>query len=172
MILKKLKKKLIELETKGKKTILLGVSFALLKLSENFNWKIPNTIIIETGGMKGMRKELIRADLHKKLKNAFGVSEIHSEYGMTEILSQAYSQEKGIFKCPPWMRVYIRSVNDPFEKLGFNKTGGINILDLANIDSCSFIETQDLGRLNENGSFEILGRFDNSEIRGCNLMVL
>lgn len=170
--LKKLKKKLIELETKGKKTILLGVSFALLKLSENFNWKIPNTIIIETGGMKGMRKELIRTDLHKKLKNAFGVSEIHSEYGMTEILSQAYSQEKGIFKCPPWMRVYIRSVNDPFEKLGFNKTGGINILDLANIDSCSFIETQDLGRLNENGSFEILGRFDNSEIRGCNLMVL
>ena len=170
--LKKLTKKLIELETKGKKTILIGVSFALLNLSENFNWKIPNTIIIETGGMKGMRKELIRRDLHKKLKKAFGVTEIHSEYGMTEILSQAYSQQKGIFKCPPWMRVYIRSVNDPFEKLGYNQTGGINILDLANIDSCAFIETQDLGKLYENGSFEISGRFDNTEIRGCNLMVL
>mgnify|MGYP001204642266 CR=1 FL=1 len=170
--LNELTKKLIELETKGKKTILLGVSFALLNLSENFDWKIPNTIIIETGGMKGMRKELIRSDLHKKLKKAFGVSEIHSEYGMTEILSQAYSHGKGVFKCPPWMQVYIRSVNDPFEKLGFNKTGGINILDLANIDSCAFIETQDLGKLNEDGSFEISGRFDNSEIRGCNLMVL
>lgn len=167
-----LTKKLIELETKGKKTILLGVSFALLKLSENFNWNIPNTTIIETGGMKGMRKELIRSDLHKKLKKAFGVSEIHSEYGMTEILSQAYSKEKGVFKCPPWMQIYIRSVNDPFEKLGFNKTGGINIIDLANIDTCAFIETQDLGKLNEDGSFEISGRYDNSEIRGCNLMVL
>ena len=170
--LKKLTEKLIQLEAKGQKTILLGVSFALLDLAEIFNWKIPNTVIIETGGMKGLRKEIVRDDLHKKLKEAFGVSEIHSEYGMTELLSQAYSKEKGLFKCPPWMQVFIRSVDDPFEVLGFDKTGGINIIDLANIDSCSFIETQDLGKLYENGSFEVSGRFDNSEIRGCNLMIL
>ena len=168
--LKKLTEKLIQLEAKGQKTILLGVSFALLELAEIFNWKIPNTVIIETGGMKGIRKEIVRDDLHKKLKEAFGVSEIHSEYGMTELLSQAYSNGKGIFHTPPWMKILIRSIDDPFESVRNEKAGGINIIDLANIHSCSFIATDDLGKKLKKGGFEILGRFDNSDLRGCNLL--
>ena len=140
--------------------------------AENFSWNLKNTIIMETGGMKGMRKELIRSELHQKLKEAYGVVQIHSEYGMTELLSQAYSKKDGVFKCPPWMRVYIRSIEDPFELLNIQKTGALNIIDLANIDSCGFIATQDLGKLVRDNHFEVLGRFDHSEIRGCNLMVL
>lgn len=126
---------------------------------------------METGGMKGNRPELLKEELHQLLKNQFKISAIHSEYGMTELLSQAYSKQNGIFECPPWMRVLVRDINDPFTYKNNNKTGGINIIDLANINSCSFIETQDLGRLNPNNTFEIMGRFDNSDIRGCNLLV-
>lgn len=122
--------------------------------------------------MKGRRKELIRADLHKKLKAGFGVKTIHSEYGMTELLSQAYSKGDGIFSCPNWMRVLIRDPEDAFTILPQGKTGGLNIIDLANINSCAFIATQDLGKTHDNGSFEVIGRFDSSDIRGCNLMVL
>ena len=167
-----LRRQLDHLENKGQKTILFGVTFALINGAKKYNWNLKNTIVMETGGMKGMHKELVRIELHDILKKSFGVSHIHSEYGMTEILSQAYSTGDGFFKCPPWMRVYTRSIEDPFEILGNKKTGAINIIDLANIDSCSFIATQDLGRLNEKGCFEVLGRFDNSEIRGCNLLVV
>ena len=167
-----LRKNIIELENKGQKTILLGVTFALLEGAEKYNWDLKNTIILETGGMKGMREELVRSALHKKLKNEFNVTEIHSEYGMTELLSQAYSKSRGIFKCPPWMRVMTRSVEDPFQLLTTCKTGAINIIDLANVDSCAFIATQDLGKMYNDGSFEVLGRFDQADIRGCNLMVL
>ena len=140
--------------------------------AEKYSWNLNHTIIMETGGMKGMRKEWIRSALHQKLKETYGVNQIHSEYGMTELLSQAYSQENGLFNCPPWMRVMTRSVEDPFELMKPNKSGALNIIDLANIDSCAFIATQDLGKYYEDGSFEVLGRFDHAEIRGCNLMVL
>lgn len=163
---------LTELDSKGKKVLLIGVSFALLDLVESYNFSLKNTIVMETGGMKGKRKELIRADLHKKLSKGFGVNKIHSEYGMTELLSQAYSTGNGIFKCPPWMKVLIRDTEDALTLLPYEKTGGINIIDLANINSCSFIATQDLGKLHPDNSFEILGRFDNSDVRGCNLMVI
>jgi hypothetical protein len=126
---------------------------------------------METGGMKGKRKELIREELHEILCEGFGLRSIHSEYGMTELLSQAYSKGEGRFVCPPWMKILIRDVNDPFSILPEGRTGGINVIDLANVNSCSFIATQDLGRLHADGSFEVLGRFDNSDIRGCNLMV-
>lgn len=159
------------LEAKKQKTILLGVTYALLNLIEKQNFNLKYTIIMETGGMKGKRKEMIREELHTILCKGFGVNEIHSEYGMTELLSQAYSKENGIFDCPPWMKIMIRDTNDPFSFLSSNKTGGINVIDLANIYSCSFIASQDLGRINPNNSFEVLGRFDNSDIRGCNLMV-
>ena len=167
-----LRKNIIELENKGQKTILLGVTFALLEVAEKYKWDLKNTIILETGGMKGMREEMVRSALHKKLKDEFNVTEIHSEYGMTELLSQAYSKSKGIFKCPPWMRVMTRSVEDPLQLLTNCKTGAINVIDLANLDSCAFIATQDLGKMNSDGSFEVLGRFDQADIRGCNLMVL
>ena len=127
---------------------------------------------METGGMKGKRKEMIREELHAILCNGFGVSKIHSEYGMTELLSQAYSLGDGIFECPPWMQVLIRDTEDALTYVSGGKTGGINVIDLANINSCSFIATQDLGKKNPNHSFEVLGRFDNSDIRGCNLMVI
>jgi hypothetical protein len=127
---------------------------------------------METGGMKGQRKELIRPALHSLLCNGFGLSDIHSEYGMTELLSQAYSTGNGIFKCPPWMKILIRDTEDAITLLGSGRSGGINVIDLANIDSCSFIATEDLGKLNSDGSFEVLGRFDAADIRGCNLMVL
>ena len=154
------------------KTILLGVSFALLDLAETGAVQNPDLIVMETGGMKGRRKEIIREELHEVLKNGFGVDKIHSEYGMTELLSQAYSDGDGIYKSPPWMKVLIRDTNDPLSLIGDGKTGGINVIDLANLYSCSFIATQDLGKSHPNGTFEVLGRFDTSDIRGCNLMVL
>lgn len=168
--LENLAKKLTELNTKKQQTILFGVTYALLDLAENFPVNIPETIIFETGGMKGRRKEMIREELHKTLKKAFKVNTIHGEYGMTELLSQAYSKENGRFYAPKWMKILIRETNDPFSILENNRTGGINIIDLANIESCSFIATQDLGIVFKDGSFEISGRFDNSDIRGCNLM--
>ena len=170
--LDELTQKLIKLDKNGQKIILIGVSFALLDLIEKYQFSLKNTIIMETGGMKGRRKELVRAELHEVLKNGFGVAKIHSEYGMTELLSQAYSDGNGIFKTPPWMKILIRDTEDALTILPNQKTGGINIVDLANYNSCSFIATQDLGKINENGTFEIIGRFDNADIRGCNLMVL
>lgn len=166
-----LAEKLQQLDGEGKKVLLIGVSFALLDLIEKHPFSLKNTIIMETGGMKGKRKELIRAELHDQLKEGFGVSHIHSEYGMTELLSQAYSKGNGSFKCPPWMKVLTRDTEDALS-LVQHQTGGMNIIDLANYHSCSFIATQDLGKVSNYGSFEVLGRFDNSDIRGCNLMVL
>jgi phenylacetate-coenzyme A ligase PaaK-like adenylate-forming protein len=164
--------KIKDLEEKGQKTILLGVSYALLDIAEKYPMQLKNTIVMETGGMKGKRKELTRSELHSILKSGFGVKTIHSEYGMTELLSQAYSNGEGTFFCPPWMKVIIRDTYDPFSFLEYGKSGGINIIDLANINSCSFIETKDLGKINSDGSFEVSGRFDNSDIRGCNLLVV
>ena len=164
--------KLIELDLSGKNVILIGVTYALLDLIESQNFQLKNTIIMETGGMKGKRKEMIREELHQILCNGFGVSSIHSEYGMTELLSQAYSLGNGIFECPNWMNILIRDTEDALSYVPTGKTGGINVIDLANINSCSFIATQDLGKKKPNNSFEVLGRFDNSDIRGCNLMVI
>jgi len=159
------------LEKTNQKTILLGVSYALLDLIETKQFQLKNTLVMETGGMKGRRKEMIKEELHQILKQGFGVSEIYSEYGMTELLSQAYSKGNGVFSCPSWMRILTRDTEDA-RTLIKNKTGGINVIDLANINSCSFIATQDLGKVYPDDSFEILGRFDDSDIRGCNLMVL
>tara|TARA_B100000809_G_scaffold116619_1_gene114817 strand:+ start:6641 stop:7615 length:975 start_codon:yes stop_codon:yes gene_type:complete len=167
-----LAKKLIYLEEKGQKTLLIGVSFALLDLIEKHQFNLKNTLVMETGGMKGRRKELIRKELHQLLQEGFGVDEIHSEYGMTELLSQAYSKGNGFFKTPPWMTVLARDTEDALTILPRGKAGGINVIDLANYNSCSFIATQDLGKVHKNETFEIIGRFDNSDIRGCNLMVL
>jgi phenylacetate-coenzyme A ligase PaaK-like adenylate-forming protein len=153
-----------------KKVLLIGVSYALLDLSELFKLNLSNWTIMETGGMKGRRKEIIRAELHTILKKAFKSDQIHSEYGMTELLSQAYSHKDGIFSAPPWMKVLVREVNDPFNYVENGKTGGLNIIDLANQNSCSFIETKDLGRKVNSSDFEISGRFDQSDIRGCNLL--
>lgn len=163
---------LIKLEARDTKTLLLGVSFALLDMAEKYSLNLRNTIIMETGGMKGRRKEMIREELHHVLKTGLGVPHIHSEYGMTELLSQAYSQGNGIFKAPNWMKVLTRETEDPLTPQDLEKTGGINIIDLANVHSCAFIATQDLGKVYADGSFEISGRFDHSDIRGCNLMVL
>ncbi len=159
------------LRDKQQPTILLGVTYALLDLAEQFPMLFSELIIMETGGMKGKRKEMVREELHTILKNAFGIQHIHSEYGMTELLSQAYSKGEGIYQAPAWMKILIRDVNDPKQYLKENTTGGINVIDLANIYSCAFIATQDLGKLHHNDSFEVLGRFDNSDLRGCNLMV-
>ena len=167
-----LQKQLKTLDAEGKKILLIGVSFALLDLIETYQFSLKNTIVMETGGMKGRRKELIREELHNKIKKGFDIETIHSEYGMTELLSQAYSRGDGIFSCPRWMKVLIRDTEDALTIQSTNKTGGINVIDLANINSCSFIATQDLGTVNTDGSFEVIGRFDNSDIRGCNLMVL
>ncbi len=164
--------KLIELDNSGQNVILIGVTYALLDLIEKQNFQLKNTIIMETGGMKGKRKEMIREELHEILCKGFGVSSIHSEYGMTELLSQAYSLGNGIFECPSWMQILIRDPEDALTYVDNGKTGGVNVIDLANINSCSFIATQDLGKKEPNNSFEILGRFDNSDIRGCNLMVM
>lgn len=158
------------LETQGKKTLLMGVSYALLDLIEKQKLTLKHTIVMETGGMKGQRREMVKEELHNVLKEGFGTQVIHSEYGMTELLSQAYSKGNGLFQCPPWMKILTRDTEDALT-LVEGKTGGINIIDLANINSCSFIATQDLGKVNPNG-FEIIGRFDHSDIRGCNLMVL
>jgi len=160
-----------KLNKENKKTILLGVSFALLDLVEKQKFNLKNTIIMETGGMKGRRKEIIRKELHQKLKKGFGVNTIHSEYGMTELFSQAYSKKNGIFKPVPWMKVFCRDIQNPFSIIPTEKQGAINIIDLANKDSCAFIATDDLGKVSPNGSFEITGRLDNSDTRGCNLMV-
>ncbi len=165
-----LQEQLQEAKTRGLKIILIGVTFALLDMAESFPVNLPDAIIIETGGMKGRRKELTRVELHGQLCKSFGVEKIHSEYGMTELLSQAWSAGDGIFRCPPWMKVMIADINDPLSFLESGRTGGINIIDLANFHSCSFIATQDLGRVFEDGSFEVLGRFDNSDIRGCSLL--
>ncbi|MGB5417797.1 acyl transferase [Algibacter sp.] len=167
-----LKDTLTKLDSEGKKVLLIGVSFALLDFIETYQFNLKNTIIMETGGMKGRRKELIRTELHNALKKGFGVEHIHSEYGMTELLSQAYSKGNGIFNCPPWMTILTRDTEDALTIQSPGKTGGLNIIDLANVNSCSFIATQDLGSVNSDGSFEVIGRFDNSDIRGCNLMVL
>jgi len=167
----KLINKLDYLNAQGQKTILLGVSFALLDLAESHRLNLKNNIVMETGGMKGRRKELTRKELHSIYQDKLGVDLVHSEYGMTELLSQAYSKRNGLFSCPNWMKVMIRDVNDPFHYLDKNMTGGLNIIDLANIDSCCFIATQDLGKMIHPNSFEVLGRFDNSDLRGCNLLI-
>jgi hypothetical protein len=164
--------KLVELDNAGQNILLIGVTYALLDLVEKQKFQLKNTIIMETGGMKGKRKELIREELHEILCDGFGISSIHSEYGMTELLSQAYSLGNGIFECPAWMQILIRDTEDAMTYVSNGKTGGINVIDLANINSCSFIATQDLGKKYPNNSFEVLGRFDNSDIRGCNLMVI
>ncbi len=164
--------KLVSLDASRKNIILIGVTYALLDLIELQDFNLQHTIIMETGGMKGRRKEMIREELHHILTSKFGVNAIHSEYGMTELLSQAYSLGDGTFQCPPWMQVFMRDTEDALRYVGAQKTGGINVIDLANINSCCFIATQDLGKMHPNGTFEVLGRFDNSDIRGCNLMVL
>jgi hypothetical protein len=158
-------------KSSNQKTVLIGVTYALLDFVEKHQIHFPELMVMETGGMKGKRKEIIREDLHQTLQIGFGVSSIQSEYGMTELLSQAYSKGEGIFNCPPWMKVLIRDTNDPLTLVENGKTGGINVIDLANLNSCSFIATQDLGKIHSQNTFEVLGRFDNSDIRGCNLLV-
>lgn len=167
-----LSEQLHELNTQGIRVLLFGVSFALLDLAEHFPMPLPRTTLIETGGMKGRRREWVRQELHAYLADRFPGVQIHSEYGMTELLSQAYAQEGGRFIAPPWMEIDIREIEDPLSKSSPGRTGGVNITDLANLYSCSFIATDDLGRKYPDGSFEILGRYDHSDIRGCNLMVL
>jgi hypothetical protein len=164
-------RQLIKQQLTKKPTLLIGVTFALLDFVEQYQFIFPELIVMETGGMKGRRKEMIREELHDTLCAGFGVDRIHSEYGMTELLSQAYSKGDGIFECPPWMKIVTRDTNDPITPLTNGQTGGINIIDLANINSCSLLATQDLGRVQADGSFEVLGRFDNSDIRGCNLLI-
>ena len=167
-----LAQKLITLDQQGQNILLIGVTYALLDMIEQYPFQLKNTIVMETGGMKGRRKEMIREELHHILSEGFGVQKIHSEYGMTELLSQAYSLGDGIFECPPWMDILIRDTEDPLTLLKDGKIGGMNVIDLANYNSCSFIATQDLGKKYPNYSFEVLGRFDHSDVRGCNLMVL
>jgi len=154
------------------KKLLIGVSYALWDLAENEQPDLSDFIVMETGGMKGRRTELVREELHEILKNGLNVSTIHSEYGMTELLSQAYSKGQGFFEGPEWFKILLRDINDPLTIGTGRSSGGINIIDLANVDSCAFIETQDLGRISEDKTFEVLGRFDNSDIRGCNLLYL
>ncbi len=156
----------------NRKVLLIGVSFALLDLAETFPVDLRNVIVMETGGMKGRRKELTRQELHDQLSTAFKTSVIHSEYGMTELLSQAYSKGNGIFKPNPTMKILTRQIEDPLALQAFGRTGAINVIDLANLDSCSFIATDDLGKVYGDGRFEIIGRLDTSDIRGCNLMVI
>jgi len=169
--LEELTKVLAELKAKKQPTILLGVTFALLDLAEMAPAPFEELIVMETGGMKGRRKEMVREEVHAILNRSFGTQKIHSEYGMTELMSQAYSKGDGLFDAPPWMRIFIRQVDDPFEMAEVGKTGGVNIIDLANEDSCAFLSTSDLGRVHHNGSFEIVGRFDHSDARGCNLLL-
>lgn len=159
------------LENKNQKTILLGVSFALLDFCEKYSIDLKNTMVMETGGMKGRRQEITRNELHSVYKKFLHIENVHSEYGMTELLSQAYSKGDGKFNCPPWMKIIVTNINDPREILSIGKTGRINIVDLANIDSCAFISSDDMGKINSDGSFEISGRIDQSDVRGCNLLV-
>jgi hypothetical protein len=168
---KNLHESLIRLRDSNTPTLLIGVSYALLDFAESHAIDFAELIVMETGGMKGKRREMVRTELHETLCSGFGVPVIHSEYGMTELLSQAYSKGGGIFHTPSWMSISIRDTNDPLEILSDGFTGGINVTDLANINSCSFISTQDLGKTFNDGTFEVLGRFDNSDIRGCNLLV-
>ena len=168
---KELSETLLALEASQTPTLLLGVTFALLDFSAQYPMALKHTIVMETGGMKGRGREMIREEVHQKLSDAWGGAAIHSEYGMTELLSQAYSLGGGVFSCPPWMRVNIRDTEDPLTRLPEGQSGGIDIIDLANVDSCSFISTQDLGRATGPGQFKVLGRFDHAEIRGCNLLV-
>lgn len=164
--------RVLQLSQAGRrKTLLLGVTFALLDLAERAPQPLPDVVIMETGGMKGRRQELVREEVHRTLREAFHVPTIHSEYGMTELLSQAWSTGDGRYRCPPWMQVRIRDVNDPLSAIAEGRTGGIDVTDLCNIASCPFISTQDLGRMHADGTFEVLGRFDHSEARGCNLLV-
>lgn len=165
-------KALVEaLESDQRPKILLGVSYALLDLAEEGVTLPPNTIVMETGGMKGRRKELTKSELHKVLCDAFGVDEIHSEYGMAELTSQAYSSGEGLFKAPSWMRVVVRDVNNPLSQLPAGQRGGVNIIDLANLHSCAFLQTQDVGRAFDDGSFALEGRISGADIRGCNLLI-
>ncbi len=168
---KKLNDTIRQLEQQGQKTILLGVTFALLDFAEEFPQPLKNIIIMETGGMKGRREEISREELHTVLCDAFKVNSIFSEYGMTELLSQAYSKGNGVFQSPPWMKIFTRDVNDPFKLIETEQSGAINSIDLANLDSCSFISTSDLGKCSPDGTFEVIGRMDYSDIRGCNLLV-
>lgn len=169
----KLADTLKEQEAKQQPTLLIGVTFGLLDFAENFHIPLKHTLIMETGGMKGRREELTRFQVHEILKASFGVDKIHSEYGMTELLSQAYSKGDGLFECPPWMKILVREEDDPFSVSSQSSSRGvINVIDLANIYSCSFIATDDAGRLHDNGMFEVLGRVDNSDVRGCSLMAV
>lgn len=156
---------------RDQKVLLIGVSYALLDLAEKHKLNLENYTIMETGGMKGRRKEWTRNELHQVYKDSFNVENIHSEYGMTELLSQAYSKGNGIFNTPPWMKIMTRPLTEPFSIQQIGKTGVIKIIDLANINSCAFIETSDLGKINKDGSFEIIGRVDFEDVRGCNLMI-
>ena len=169
----KLDNTLKRLESAGQKTILIGVTYALLDFGDRYSQQLSNTIIMETGGMKGKGREMTKAELYGYLKKVFGVSHVHSEYGMTELLSQAYGID-GIMTCPPWMKVFLRDETDPFNiyENSERATGAINIIDLANLYSCSFIATEDIGRFHSDKTFEILGRMDNSDIRGCSLMAV
>ena len=169
--LNELIKQMIQLESEGQQTLLIGVSYALLDLIGNHKFQLKNTIVMETGGMKGRRREMIKEELHEVLKTGFGLENIHSEYGMTELLSQAYSFGDGIFECPSWMHVMIRDTASPLTYVDNHKTGGINVIDFANFNSCSFIATEDLGKKINSSQFQVLGRFLESDIRGCNLMV-
>jgi phenylacetate-coenzyme A ligase PaaK-like adenylate-forming protein len=162
---------LLKLESKKQRTLLIGVSFALLDFAEKYSMRLSSTIVMETGGMKGRREEITREELHQKLKQKLGVDQVHSEYGMTELLSQAYSTGAGIYQPVPWMKMMIRDEDDPLT-LHHSGEGLLNIIDLANRYSCSFISTDDVAKLSNDGSFEILGRMDNSDIRGCSLMVI
>ncbi|MCS7018715.1 MAG: acyl transferase [Cytophagales bacterium] len=154
---------------KGKKIILLGVTYALLDFAEHFPMPLPDLIVMETGGMKGRRREIVRQEVHDQLRRAFAC-QVHSEYGMTELLSQCYAINSDVFQTPPQVRILLRDLNDPFSPAERN-IGGINVIDLANIDSCCFIETQDIGQQVGNATFRVLGRYDNSDVRGCNLLV-
>ena len=167
----KLFSELNDLENRKQKTLLIGVTFALLDLAEKYSMPLRYTTIMETGGMKGRKKEMIRQEVHEVLKMKFGVPSIHAEYGMTELLSQAYSTGAGIYHCPPWMKVMLRDEEDPLQ-VKRTGTGAVNIIDLANLYSCSFIATDDAGKVNDSGSFEILGRMDGSDLRGCSLLVV
>ena len=167
----KLSKTIETLSKTGQPTVLIGVTYALLDFADSGIPLSENFIVMETGGMKGKRKEMIKQEVHQVLRQKFKIREIHSEYGMTELLSQAYSKKEGLFQSPPWMRILIRDAEDPFSYHEVNRSGGINVIDLANIYSCCFIETKDLGKLHPKSSFEVLGRFDNSDLRGCNLMM-
>jgi phenylacetate-coenzyme A ligase PaaK-like adenylate-forming protein len=165
-------RKLQKLSVKNQKIIVFGVGFALLDVVEKYQFDLKNILIFETGGMKGRKKEIAREELHRTLSKGFGVDIIYSEYGMTELLSQAYSINGESFHCPPWMKILLRDMQDPLSIVPHaDKRGGINVIDLANLYSCSFIATQDVGKYRNDGSFEVLGRFNYSDIRGCNMLV-